>query len=238
MTKGKEIQPILITGPPRSRTSMVAGVIHHAGAFGGVMLGPHPESPHGFFENRRIKQDVFEPYLFSMDYDLLGLRGIRDLPALRDNRRIRNLKKRIEKILYAEGYDGRVPWFYKNPMICLVASAWQNAFPKAKWIFVRRDIADNAKSCMRTSWMRGFDTAEQWMEYLQEYNDRMDDLIAEGVDYIEISSYKPVNGDYSELKTMVADLNLSWDEEPEEGADKERGRIMELIIKNESWQTG
>jgi len=202
--------PILITGAPRSGTSMVAGIIHLLGAWGGNMIGPHLENPKGFFENGAIKEGVTDPYMFNLGYDLLGKR---EIPPLR-KRRIPRLKQDIRNVLSLEGYDDG-PWFFKSPMACLVSSAWIHVYKDAKWIIVRRDIEQNAQACINTSWMIGRSGLQQWVDYVAEYNRRMD-LMFDDIDPDSIFSIWPqkiVDGEYSELENAIIALGLNWDED-------------------------
>jgi len=202
--------PILITGAPRSGTSMVAGIVHLLGSWGGDMIGPHPENPKGFFENTAIKEGISDPYLFSLGYDLLGKRQI---PPLR-KRRIPRLKQEIKRITKMQGYEDG-PWFFKSPMMCLISSAWIHTYKKAKWIIVRREIEENAQACIDTSWMHGLSGLRQWIDYVGEYNHRMDLMFDDiNPDFIfSIWPQKIVDGEFSELEDCITALGLNWNED-------------------------
>lgn len=174
-SRAKIADPILVTGPPRSGTSVVAGLLHLAGAWVGQTIGPHPESPKGFFENTAIKQQVFEPYLFGLNVDLLGKR---ELPKNSAKRRIPKLREQVHAVLVDQEYAGG-PWLYKNPMISIVWQAWHAAFPGARWVLVRRDPMENAAECVATSWMGGLSTQLEWLAYLEQYTDRLHTIAKE-----------------------------------------------------------
>ena len=64
--------PILITGCPRSGTSLTAGIINKCEAWGGEMVGPTPHNPKGFFENIGLREKLTKPVLSAMGCDPLG----------------------------------------------------------------------------------------------------------------------------------------------------------------------
>ena len=144
--------PILVTGCARSGTSLVAGAVNLCGAFGGIMRGPNKNNPRGMYENSRIVNAITKPYLRSLDLDPLGqypLPDVNNLPIPTDWRR------RVEQVIQEEGYPGG-PWFYKGAKMCLFHPVWSYAFPRAKWVIVRRRISDIVTSCEKTGFMQAF----------------------------------------------------------------------------------
>lgn len=79
-------EPIIVLGSPRSGTSMVAGYLHHCGAFAGACRPADQWNPKGYFENVAITR-------LRMDQNLT--------PTA------------VERVLRSEDYRGG-PWLYKQ----------------------------------------------------------------------------------------------------------------------------
>jgi hypothetical protein len=199
--------PILITGAARSGTSLVAGIIHKCGAWGGLMSGPTPYNKKGMFENEVIRNSVVKPWLSSRGYD----------PLCQDPLPPREIEpspfwyELIINTIRAQGYPGG-KWFYKGAKMCLMWQLWHHAFPRADWIIVRRNVDEIANSCMRTPFMRSFTTHTQWIEWVIEHEQRFKDMSKAGLRVWELWPDKIVNGDTSDIRLLVKGLGLQWNE--------------------------
>lgn len=213
--------PILITGCARSGTSLVAGIIHLCGAFGGDMRKPNHNNPKGMFENDKIVNTIVKPYFRSLKVDPLGQYPLPDI----DNLPIpHNWKNRVEAIIRQEGYEDG-PWMYKGAKMCLHWPVWNYAFPKAKWIIVRRKTSDIINSCIRTNFMRAFvnqgnqravgagNERDGWLWWVHEHEKRFVEMIQEGLNVKVVWPQRTVDGDYSEIKDMLEWLGLEWTSE-------------------------
>ena len=89
--------PILVTGCPRSGTSIVAAVMNQCGAFLGST------SKRAMFENVRIHDEIVKPYFARMGVDI---RGQFPLPDLNKLSIPINWKKEVEQVITDEGYEG------------------------------------------------------------------------------------------------------------------------------------
>jgi hypothetical protein len=214
-------QPILITGAARSGTSLVAGIIDICGAFGGKMSGPNKNNAKGMFENSRIRDAIVKPYLASIGVDRLGQYPLPNIPKLSIPL---DWKQRIEKVMTDEGYkDG--PWFYKGAKCCLIWPIWHYAFPKAKWIIVRRRTGDIVNSCLKTSFMRAFsraevlkkvnadDEKEGWVWWVRQHEQRFIEMIQEGLNVKVVWPERMVTGDYEQIYETIDWLGLDWKSE-------------------------
>jgi len=205
--------PILITGIPRSGASMIAGVIHRCGAFGGEMSGFK-----GVNENDAVKETLEKPYLASIWADEMG-----QYP-LPDKRRIKiplTWKESVDEIFEKQGYEGG-EWFYKSFRSCLLWEVWDNAYPRAKWVIVRRRTGDIIESCTKTGYMRAFKDEEKqkavkasteeegWLWWVHAYEKRFVEMITAGLDCKVIYPQRLVYGDYSQLYEMLDWLRLKW----------------------------
>lgn len=111
---------IIVTGLPRSGTSIIAGLLHLHGVWGGKYRAANYNNPRGYFENKRIsallkRAESIRHYAF---------------------------KKEIQTILKKEKYpDG--PWFVKYG-IEYGWKMWKRFNPS--WILVRRNWEDIKRS--------------------------------------------------------------------------------------------
>jgi len=210
--------PILITGCARSGTSLVAGVINQRGAFGGKMSGPTLNNAKGMFENAQIRNNIVKPYFRSLNVDPLGQYP---LPVIEGMVPPVGWSTKIEQIMLNEGYEGG-PWMYKGAKLCLHWPVWNDAFPNAKWIIVRRKTSDIIHSCLRTGFMRAFigkgnqrsvgakDEWEGWLWWVHQHEERFVEMMQAGLNCKVIWPERMVDGDYTQIKEMLKWLDLEW----------------------------
>jgi len=213
--------PILITGAARSGTSMVAGVINICGAFGGNMSGPNKHNQKGMFENAHIRNKIVKPYLRGLGLDPLGQYPLPDVNSLLIPV---NWRKRIEQVLIREGYK-EGPWMYKGAKMCLMWPVWNFAFPDAKWIIVRRRTGDIVQSCLKTGFMRAFespefrrmvgasDVKEGWIWWVRQHEKRFVEMITEGLNCKIVWPERMVRGDYQQIMDTIEWVGLEWKSE-------------------------
>jgi len=205
--------PILITGIPRSGTSMIAAAINMCGAFGGGM------SKRGMFTNDEIREQVIKPYFKSIGADLSGqypLPVVTNIPV--------RWKREIERIMIDEGYI-KGQWMYKDPKSSLIWQVWNYAFPNAKWIIVRRRTGDIIQSCLKTAFMEAFsyeniqkavevDTEQDgWLWWVHQYEKRFVEMIEAGLNCKVIWPERMICGDYQQMYETLEWLGLSWNKD-------------------------
>jgi len=205
------IDPIIVTGCARSGTSMTAGMINICGAFGGEMFGPNKFNQKGMFENIEIRQNVSKPYLKKIGVDPLGQKPLpnnRQVFEVSEND-IKALRTRVQLIMQAQGYvEG--PWFYKGAKACLVWYLWSQAFPGAKWVIVRRDPLDIARSCMRTRFMRAYSNTSGWLRWVDSHLRRFDEMKSAELNVKEFWPSTVIDGDYAYAQDFIQSLGLTW----------------------------
>jgi hypothetical protein len=204
----KHDEPILITGAARSGTSLTAGIIHSCDVFGGDMFGDNKYNKKGMFENKALRQELVKPYLNSIGADTMGQNPLPDQKLVQC---VPGLHDAVIYSLMKQGLKTNQRWFYKGAKLCLVWKPWDYAFPKAKWIIVRRPDEQIISSCMRTPFMRKRATESAWAEWLEYHKERWLEM-QEKLDCREIWSDKLIAGDLTELKDVLAWLGLSCDE--------------------------
>jgi hypothetical protein len=208
------IPPILITGAPRSGTSMSAGVISLCGAWGGHMAPPNSNNKKGMFENIAIR-DAVKSYLKRKGFDPMCQKPLpsdKFLESLSVADFVR-WRERVLDVMEAQGMPIDAPWFYKDPKALNLWPLWVQGFPRAKWVIVRRDGDDIANSCMRTGFMRAYSTVDGWQEWVDTHLKRFAEMVASGIEYREIWPSKMIDGDFSEIQAVVEWLGLEWNEQ-------------------------
>ncbi|MEL6793182.1 MAG: sulfotransferase, partial [Pseudomonadota bacterium] len=200
--------PVLITGAPRSGTSMVAGCLHQAGLWMGATIRATPDNPLGFFENWAIRETILKPNLARSGADPLGVWALPDPDRLAPDPLLR---QRVERALAAQGFAGDGPWGYKEPKLCLVWPTWAEAFPDATWVLVDRAPEAIVRSCLRTGFMRRHSCdPEFWRCFVNRYRDRMDDLSRSAPNVVRISADALVGGARDPIRELATALGLSW----------------------------
>jgi len=204
------IDPILITGCARSGTSMTAGIIYKCGAFGGKLLGGDQNNPKGYFENLQIRETITKPLVVELGGDRLGQSKLPKPENLKFNdEQGKRLRDRMASIMISHGYtDG--PWFYKGAKMCLIWPIYHIAFPKAKWIIVRRPGEDIVNSCLNTSFMGGRTTKRGWYEWLDLHKARWFDMIDAGLNVHQVHTDEIVKGNYESIHVAVESCGLKW----------------------------
>ena len=97
---------------------------------------------------------------------------------------------------------------YKDAKLCLVWRAWDEAFPDAKWIIVRRNAESIAESCLRTPFMRAHSTKAGWLQWVEEHVRRFDQM-KEQLDVIEIWTDTEITEGY---RQMIEFCSLDYNE--------------------------
>jgi len=212
MANGFKEKPILITGCARSGTSMTAGIVHLCGAWGGQLAGPNDNNKKGMFENLEIRNGVVKPYFRALGVDPLGQKPLPDITKFfgLSERQGENWKQKIFSVIDKQGYAGQ-KWFYKGAKACLFWPLWDKAFPKAKWIIVRRNDEDIINSCLKTGFMRAYNTADGWRKWVEEHKRRFFEM-KKYLNVVEVWPEKMVNGDFSEIQEVIISYGLEWNE--------------------------
>ena len=198
-----ETPPILITGIPRSGTSIVAAVVQQCDVFIGNIL------KRSMYENHAIRDNIMKPYFERMGKDP---KGQFPLPETKHVTIPADWREKVEKLITAQGYSEGT-WMYKSTTMGLIWPVWHNAFPNAKWIIVRRRTGDVIQSCLKTGYMRAYTDAEGWLGWVHEYEKRFVEMIEAGVNCKVIWPERMVTGDYQQMKEALEWLGLQWFDE-------------------------
>jgi len=204
--KGKSKRPILITGCARSGTSITAGIIEFCGAFGGDVTGPTPHNKKGQFENKTVRDKIVKPYLRSIGADPLGQHPVPNTNNLKIDI---YWQSRLIETMKQQGYRNG-DWFYKGAKMCLFWPQWHFAFPKARWVIVRRDDDEIAESCMKTGFMRSYKNKSGWQKWIDHHKQCFQEMKEAGLNTVEVWPSKVVRGDFTEMKEAITHIGLQW----------------------------
>ena len=132
--------PIFVTAPPRSGTTMVAGLLKMHGVWiGEARVTSYPETnPQVGTENQEIKQ---------LCKDIAQVTGYKNWhvplpePVFESGTAFaESVKQRV----YTTG-----PWLVKTAWITIYYQLWHEAFPKAKWLLIQRSAEEIVASVKR-----------------------------------------------------------------------------------------
>lgn len=193
---------IFITGCARSGTSMTGGVVNICGAWGGKLAKATPYNKKGMYENRAVVNDMVKPLLVELGADPMGqnpLPNIRDF----DEQDSKGWRQRFIDIMVSQGYDGRFPLMYKGAKMCLMWTLWHRAFPKAKWIIVRRRSDDIIDSCMKTGFMSKYKDRAGWRVWTIQHVRRFKEMFENELDVREVFPQEMIDGNFIDRKSVV-----------------------------------
>lgn len=222
-------RPILLTGCARSGTSMTAGIIDLCGAWGGSTSRPNKNNRKGMFENTYIRNHLVKPFLVSIGADPMGQDPLPDIEKCKliSVNAIINWRRKVLEVICGQGYTGNQSWYYKGAKLCLIWPLWHRAFPKAKWIIIRRQSKDIVKSCLKTSFMRAYNNENDWYKWVDYHKDRFLEMKQAGLDIHCVWPQKMIDFDLLEIGTVIAKLGLKWDQ-----------KVVEDFIEPAYWSGG
>jgi len=154
--------PILITGPPRSGTSMIAGLIHFHGAWIGEAEGTR-------YPGSNTDLGTENPDFKMIIRDILKKNGIHEwniYPLPGKSVKLHDFRGTILNYVHTSG-----PWLIKTAGLLYYPDLWLEAFPKAKWVFPRRQLEDIVLSFRRHPSMRKRKNVKEYVEALWERQD-------------------------------------------------------------------
>ena len=204
---------IIVTGTLRSGISIVGGVINLCGAWGGEFTDTMRFDGKSSYENPGIRHSLVKPLLRGMRVDPLGQRPLPDIKRCKEvAKKVEQVWMRsVERIILLQGYK-EGPIFIASAQAALIWPIWAKVFPKAKWVLVRRKDEDVIRSCMRTAFMRGYDTEEGWQKWIDEHKLRFEEMTRAGLSISEVWPQEVINGKLEGLKSLIVELGLKWDQ--------------------------
>lgn len=201
-----ESNPILITGADRSGSSLIARILYMCGAFSG--------STNNMYENIQLNQ--------IMDFFISLNSKVPEMPDFR-GRDFENYNWRelVLNTLQTEGLKDSV-FFCKGSAIAQTWPIWNAAFPKAKWLIVRRKPGGIIRSCVQTAYMKRFKSIENrkyigvkteeegWLWWIHQYEEKFNEIARAVSDCTVVWPERMANGDFEQIKQIVNACGLQW----------------------------
>jgi hypothetical protein len=170
------------------------------------------------YTNDIVRDLIVEPYLDRMGVDINGQFPLPDTFGITIPM---DWRERVEKVMIDEGYiQGQ--WVYKDSRSALIWKVWNNAFPNARWLIVRRRTADVIHSCEMTAFMSAFKDSKNrqatnsetefaaWLWYVHQYEKKFVEMITKGLNCKVIWPERMINKDFRQIHEVVEWLGLEW----------------------------
>lgn len=214
---------VIVFGCVKSATSATAAILEAHGVFFGRTAPGSNTNPDGSWEHPAL-MDLFGRYVarigggsgprrnrgFGWEF-LAGLYpwhndgGLPPIPFLRE---------RVLATLRRDGWDGKSPIGVKIPDIAFLARLWHEAFPEARWVWVRRDPAEVKESVWNIERARG-NLSERRRAELEDWVDSFEEAcrhVAQRLPVLECRTADVARtGDWSGVRAAVEGCGLAWD---------------------------
>ncbi len=212
--------PILLTGIERSGSGIIARILQMAGAYTGATTSR--------MENRALKS-IVDTYYKKIQCDIYGQFPI---PHTRKIKIDTCWNARVVKSLKESGYTGQSPWMYKSSRIGQVWPLWNNAFPDAKYIIVRRRSGDVIKSCLCTAYMHAYqredvlaaigasNEIDGWKWWIHHHEDRFVEMMQNGLNCKVVWPDRMLDNDFTSIIELVEWVGLKWNDDIIPNIDK------------------
>lgn len=202
-------EPCIVTGCPRSRTSLVIQTLELCGAQIGQVIGATKANPQGQKENTYIINNVQKPWLKEHGFDPKGQYPLppEDFNAVDPARR-----GYVERIFEEQNIPYGTRPVFKDAKACLDWAAWNYSFPNAVWVIVRRSDEGIIKSCMspKAPFMSAFKNEKDWQWWIDEHKKRFEQIKRHCKYVYEIDTDLLVKGYLDKIRQLVDDLDLNW----------------------------
>lgn len=207
--------PIFITGVERSGAAAVARVLAMTG---GVWTG----SMNGMYENFRLKQLCQSVVL---EYSKTIFPVLEKIPYGNDE-----FKKDVNYQLFVQGRQAfeETPWMFKHSLSTPLWKIWNDIYPKARWIVVRRKSSEIINSCVKTNWMelcKNTNTLklidcvteeDGWLWWIHQYEAEWKGMVEAGLNITFVWPDRILENDFTQLQDLIKDLGFTWNPKTEE----------------------
>ncbi len=201
-------QPIIVTGVPRSGVSIIASLLRAFEAWPGDGEIRGRES-----YNNEVRNRIVRPFFRGIRSNLIG-RG----NTLLTTDQCRDVKdtvapvwrRRILHLIHGKGYAGG-PWLYWGADACLAWPIWNEAFPGAHWVIVRRETDAIVNACIMTKYVR--DVVSDIPEWVDSYLTQIDRLQTGTESSRECWPGSVYSGKLDTARTLVTRLGMNWNDD-------------------------
>jgi len=202
--------PTIVVSLSRCGSSMVCGVLAACGArFGSPLKEADEFNPTGYWENLAARKTF--------------------------KRTLKRWRRKPDPLARAAAdMRSRMAGHWLDADTMKIPITWAHwplihaAYPRARWILVRREVPDIVASCIRAPFMRGHDTPEAWTAWVEANVATLVALKETPINWVEIW---PNPKDPDVFRPMVEHAGLTWDREAVEAflqPDLWRGRSREV----------
>lgn len=198
---------VIVTGMPRSRTSMITQMLELSGLFLGNVIQETKANPQKQLENTTIIRDVQKKHLKKYKFDP---KGQNPLPPLKWHEPDPTRRDMVLNIMKKQGLTNQI-WGFKDAKACLDWRTWDDAFPEAFWIVTKRNISDVVKSCLNTSFMSKYKNEKGWQYWVTEYQKRIEDMLANLNNIQVLDTDDILNFKFDALEHTIKKIGLTWD---------------------------
>lgn len=202
------LDPIIVTGVARSRTSMTMQMLQLSGLFLGDVIQETKANPQTQLENHHIIKQIQKPHLKKYGFDP---KGQHPLPPIKWHEPDPDRRDAVLNIMKNQGLKPGMKWGFKDTKPCLDWRAWHKAFPNACWIITERKDDDVIQSCMRTSFMSKYNNEIGWQTYIDEHKLRFEDMFFHLERVYKLNTDDVVNFKFDALESIIKDAGLNWD---------------------------
>lgn len=170
---------------------MVAGIVRIAGATGGLLntaMGGRQESA---MENQHLRHNAAEQAAAGTITPI-------------------ELKSDVMSAMEKQSVAGGDRWFFKSSLLLDGWQVWADAFPRARWVIVRRSTRSIVNSCIHTGFMTQCQTHEEWQAWAQA---KVEKLLAlrDCTCSREVWPERFLSGNFDEINALIKWLGLQWD---------------------------
>jgi hypothetical protein len=202
------LDPIIITGIPRSRTSMTAQIIELCGVFLGDVLQKTVANPMGQKENSELNHLVQKAHFKRFGFDPKAQKPVPPLKWYEPDPSRRNT---VFAIMKKQGLQPKMRWGFKECKASYDWRNWHKAFPNAFWIVTERNDSDIIQSCYKTSFMTRHKTDQEWQGWIDHQKKIFKDMFDNLPKIRKLNTDRLVNSEFTELESIIHDLYLKWD---------------------------
>jgi hypothetical protein len=190
---------------------MTMQMLQLSGLFLGKVIGKTRANPQGQgqLENHEIISNIIKPELKAHGYDP---KGQRPLPPLDWYNIDPNLRDSVLKIIKRQGLKDGQKYGLKALKCVFNWQSWNNAFPDAHWIIVRRNDRDIIKSCMspKAAFMDKYTTEQGWQSWIDHHKKKFEQVKQGCNNVYELDTDAVINKDLTQLKAIIDAIGLDW----------------------------
>ena len=96
--------------------------------------------------------------------------------------------------------------------MCLMWVLFHRAFPKAKWVVVRRDDDGIIDSCLKTGFMSKHPNRKGWQWWVNVHKQRFVEMEKAGLDMRYVYPKEMIESDFTNIKKVIEWLGLKWND--------------------------